>query len=83
MTELLSLIGGAYRLIIDVPVLGIGILVGGLGYRYLLLKNPALLQKLVDEVASVSQTIASDVSAAVASAPTQPTAPVQTEQVNK
>lgn len=53
MDTIFSLIGGAYRLVIDVPVFGIGILIGGFGYRYLLLKNPSLLQKLVSKVEAV------------------------------
>jgi len=64
METILSFIGGAYKLIIDVPIFGIGVLIGGFGYRYLLKKNPALLQKLVSSVAAEAQTLAQDVTSA-------------------
>jgi hypothetical protein len=47
MDQIFSLIGGAYKLMINVPVFGIGVLIGGFGYRWLLKKNPAMLDKLV------------------------------------
>lgn len=47
MDQIFSLIGGAYKLMINVPVFGIGVLIGGFGYRFLLKKNPAMLDKLV------------------------------------
>jgi hypothetical protein len=57
MSEIFSFIGGAYRLIIDVPVFGIGILVGGFGYRWLLKSNPTLLSKLVASVEAEAKVV--------------------------
>lgn len=50
MDTIFSLIGGAYKLLIDVPVFGIGVLVGGFGWNFLLKRNPTLLNKLVATV---------------------------------
>lgn len=66
MDTIFSLIGGAYKLLIDVPIFGIGIGVGAFGYNYLLKKNPAMLQKIVTTVVADAQALAAKATAKVA-----------------
>jgi hypothetical protein len=67
ISDFLSLIGGVYHLLIAVPILGIGILVGGFGYRWLLQKNPTLLANLVASVGADISTLTTDAEKAAAS----------------
>lgn len=59
MDMIISIITDAYKLAVNVPVFGIGVLVGAFGYRYLLKKNPTMLQNLVAKVAAEAEKLAS------------------------
>jgi hypothetical protein len=83
--DVLSIAGDVLHLAIAVPMLIVGILIGAIGYRYLLKKDPTLLNSLVTkaqtelkslaEKASVNATLA-PTPGGVATAPILP-APVQ------
>lgn len=57
ISDLISLFGSIYHLLLEVPVLGVGILVGAFVYRFLLKKYPSLLQTLVTDVEAAGKTI--------------------------
>ncbi len=70
LSTVLSFIGSLYKFIINVPFFGAGILVGAFGYRLLLKKNPAMLQKLVNLVQTEASNLASKATPSTTSAPT-------------
>lgn len=45
--DYVSIIGDLLHVVIAAPLLGVGIVIGALGYRYLLKNEPALLNGLV------------------------------------
>jgi hypothetical protein len=45
--DYLSLASELWKAIVAVPAFGVGIAVGAVGYKYLLKKNPVMLNKLV------------------------------------
>jgi hypothetical protein len=76
--DIVSIVADLWKLAIGVPVFGIGILVGGFGYRYLLKNDPTLLNNLVAKAEAELQAIAVKASAkaAVAVVPNTASTPV-------
>lgn len=82
--DAISILGDLAHLVITVPVLAVGIVVGALGYRYLLKKDPTLLSSLVSaaytDLQKLEAEVQSKLSTAVVPVPTAPvpaaTAPV-------
>lgn len=71
--DYLSLVGYLWKAVVAVPALGVGIAIGAFAYRYLLKKNPTMLNNLVAlaeaELQKVAATAAAKVSAAPSAAP--------------
>lgn len=59
---------GAVRILVDVPVLAIGIIIGAFAYNYILKKYPTLLAKLVTDASADLQKIATSVASAASKA---------------
>jgi cytochrome bd-type quinol oxidase subunit 1 len=47
MMDYVSIIGDVLHVVIAAPLLGVGIVIGAIGYRYLLKNEPSLLNSLV------------------------------------
>jgi hypothetical protein len=69
---IISTITGLFHLAVDVPVFGIGILIGGGATYWLVKKNPALLQKLLTEAEAVAAKAVSSTTATSGSTTTTP-----------
>jgi len=66
----LTVLGDLLHLVITVPILFVGILIGALGYRYLLKKDPQMLANLVAVAHAELQKLATTTAAKAASAVT-------------
>jgi hypothetical protein len=77
ISDFFSLFGTVYKLLLEFPLLGIGILAGVFGYRYLLLKDPTLLAKLVAKAEAAVKDIEQDVTSATTSTGTGSGTPTQ------
>lgn len=67
--DITSLLGDLFHLIVTVPVFGVGVVVGALGYRLLLKKDPALLNSLIEAAYTEVQKLAADSVAKANAAP--------------
>lgn len=67
--DILTVAGDVLHLVITVPVLAVGIVIGAFGYRYLLKNDPKLLSGLVTTAYNDLQKIAAAAQAKAASAP--------------
>lgn len=80
--DYVSIIGDLLHVVIAAPLLGVGIVIGVVGYRYMLKNEPALLNGLVSSAYSDLQTALKDLEAkagaAVKPAPTTTVAPTTT-----
>ncbi len=61
ISSIFSVIGGAVRLAIDIPVLAIGVFIGAFGLYYLMKTNPTLLGKIVNAASAELQKVAAKV----------------------
>jgi hypothetical protein len=50
LSDFVSLFGTVYHVLLELPLLGVGILVGGFGYRFLQSKYPSLLSSAITDV---------------------------------
>jgi len=60
LSDFFSLFGSIYHVLLELPLLGIGILVGGFGYRFLLQKYPSLLSSAITDVGTEISSLTSD-----------------------
>ena len=76
--DFFTVAGYAWKLVVAVPALGIGAAIGAFGYRYLLKKNPTMLNNLVALAEAELQKVASAAvsKAGAATTPTTVAAPV-------
>lgn len=76
--DLVTIVADLWKLAVAVPMFGIGVAVGAVGYRYLLKNDPTLLNSLVTKAEAELQAVAVKASAkaAVAVVPNTASTPV-------